>query len=56
MGDYVEYKPKGKRMALEYEVITVNKRKQTCTLQNEDGNKEANIPWDKLNFLEEEEA
>lgn len=49
--DVVDYKPPKSRKTLKCVVKTVNKRAQTCTLQEEDGTKKfTDVAWDELVF------
>lgn len=52
VGSYVSFKPKGKKIAIECDVKTVNKRTKTCTLEDENGKKYVKVPWDKVSSVE----
>lgn len=48
VGEAYLYKPPRKRKAIEVTVKSSNKRKETCTLVDNDDNEFKNVAWDKL--------
>lgn len=55
-GDFATYTPKGKKTAVDCEVLSSNKAKETCTLKEIDGKgKWTNVAWSEVEVFEYED-